>query len=238
MAPFSLTWRAFHLPKKGHTLEDYEDAFAGNADQGRFAVADGASESAFAGIWANALVEAYVRSPRPWSAWLPAARKRWRVQGQKRELPWYAETKFQEGDFAAFLGIAFNGDRWLAEAVGDSCLFRIRDGRLAGAFPVRHSSDFSNRPSLLGSRLRGAGQPRAHRFRMQGDCRPGDVFFLMTDAIAQWFLKKAEEGRRPWEELQAIPAQEQFVPWLEKLRENKELRNDDVTLMCIKVQNS
>jgi hypothetical protein len=237
-AAFSVNWRCFHLPKKGHAASDYEDAFAGDSDKGRFAVADGASESAFAGVWASALVKAYVRSPRPWSRWLPAARKHWRVQGQQRELPWYAETKFQEGDFAAFVGIAFTGDRWLAEAVGDSCLFRVRERRPLRAFPVRKASDFSNRPSLLGSRRRGAGQPRARRFRMEGDCRSGDVFFLMTDAIAEWFLRKTEEKGRPWKEMQAITAEDQFVSWLEKLRETEKVRNDDVTLMCIELKDS
>jgi len=42
-------WRALGLPKRGHSAEEYEDAFAGDPKVGRFAVADGASESSFAG---------------------------------------------------------------------------------------------------------------------------------------------------------------------------------------------
>jgi hypothetical protein len=235
MAAFSLAWQTFHLPKKGHASEDYEDAFAGDPDRARFAVADGASESLFAGVWASLLVEAYVRSPLacPWSIWLRPARKRWRKEASKRELPWYAENKLLEGDFAALLGVAFDGDRWLAEAVGDCCLFVVRDGRLVRAFPLSKACDFGSRPSLVGSHRWEPGQPRTRRFRLKGACRPGDVFLLMTDALAQWFLKNVEEGHRPWQELHAMNCQEQFVGSLDRLRDNREIRNDDVTFMRI-----
>jgi hypothetical protein len=226
-------WRAFHLPREGHTPTEYEDAFAGDPARGRFAVADGASESAFAGDWARLLVQAYVRRPGPWSAWLPAVRRRWHRQGQKRELPWYAEAKFQEGAYAALLGIAFDGGRWQAEAVGDSCLFVVRGQRLARSFPLRRASEFGNRPSLLGSRRRQAGQPRARRFRLQGGCRPGDVFCLMTDALAQWFLQQAEAGGRPWDDVRALADADQFARWLTGLREAQKVRNDDATLVWL-----
>ncbi len=54
-------WRVFALPKRGHRLEEYEDAYAGNPDGGRFAVADGAAESSFANVWAQLLVSGFVR---------------------------------------------------------------------------------------------------------------------------------------------------------------------------------
>jgi hypothetical protein len=228
---FTLAWRAFHLPKQGHSAAEYEDAFAGDPERGRFAVADGASESAFAGAWARLVVGAFVRGGGPWSGWLPAARARWCAEVQGRELPWYAEAKAEEGAFAALLGVAFDGNRWRAEAVGDSCMFQVRDDGLRHAFPLRRAADFSNRPSLLGSR-RTAGA-RTRRLHLQGTCRPGDRFFLMTDALAQWFLTKDEAGRRPWEELHGLRAEDQFARWLEKLRAARELRNDDVTLLLV-----
>src|SRR6516164_5795226 len=105
-----LAWRSFRLPKAGHSLDEYEDACAGKLELGRFAIADGASESAFADAWAQILVNAYVQNPRPWSEWLPAARVRWCDEIEDRALPWYAEAKFAEGAFAAFLGLAFKNN--------------------------------------------------------------------------------------------------------------------------------
>lgn len=235
---FRLAWRTFGVPKAGHTLEEYEDAFAGDPDNGRFAIADGASESAFADMWAQILVKAFVQTPGPWSRWLDAARKRWNAQVQERDLPWYAEAKFADGAYAAMLGIAFKNLRWRAKAVGDCCLFQVRGRRLLRAFPIWHSSDFGNRPSLLGSRTRRTAQPRARRFHATGHLHATDAVFLMTDALAQWFLEQVEEGRQPWDDLQATLTEEQFGSFVTDLREAKKLRNDDVTLVSIQPENS
>ncbi len=231
-----LLWDAFHAPKKGNTSEEYEDAFAGDPAQGRFAVTDGASESAFAGAWAGIVAQAYVRTPGSWSGWLPDARKLWRSQVQGRELPWYAETKFHEGAFAATLGLIFHPDHWRAEAIGDCCLFQIRQERLCHAFPISRSQDFDNRPVLLGSRNREAGQPKLQCYSLQGDWRGGDLFYLMTDALAQWFLTKIEGRGSPWRKLQRLETPEQFAFWLDKVRTANEIRNDDVTLLRIHVK--
>jgi hypothetical protein len=64
------------------------------------------------------------------------------------------------------------------------------------------------------------------------DWRAGDVLLLMTDALAHWFLTEAEAGRRPWETL-AARTDEDFAPWLDGLRQARQLRNDDVTLVSI-----
>jgi hypothetical protein len=232
-APFSLAWQSFHLPKQGHTAEEYEDAFAGRPAEGRFAVADGASESAFAGDWARLLVKAYVRVPGPWSAWLSGVRKRWRCQLEGRDLPWYAEAKIEEGAFAALLGIAFQPGHWRAEAVGDCCLFQVRGNRLRLAFPVSRSRDFTNQPHLLGSQRRRDAGPRTKRRRREGDWQSEDALYLMTDALAQWFLKAAEDRRRPWIALQDIQTSDYFAGWVEQLRGAGEVRNDDVTLIRI-----
>src|SRR4051794_29142331 len=89
-------WRALRLPKRGHTPEEYEDAFAADPALGRFAVADGASESSFAGQWARLLAEGFVApGARPWRGadWLTAPRRRWAAEVLPLPLPWYAEAK-------------------------------------------------------------------------------------------------------------------------------------------------
>jgi serine/threonine protein phosphatase PrpC len=235
---FHLAWRAFHTPKAGHTVDEYEDALAGDPEHGRFAIADGASESAFADVWAQILVNAYVETAGPWSGWLADARKRWRSKCQERELPWYTEAKFDEGAYAALLGIAFTDRRWVAAAVGDCSMFQIRDGRLIRAFPMRSSAEFDNRPSLLGSRNRRTDQPRARRVHLRGDLKSEDIILMMTDALAQWFLKQREEGRQPWKDLKVVTNEEAFVRLVSGLREAREMRNDDVTLVLIEPQKS
>jgi hypothetical protein len=230
-----LDWQSFHLPKKGHTLQEYEDAFAGDARAGRFAVADGASESSFASSWARILVHAFVGKPGPWSAWLPAARKRWRSRLHEENLPWYAQTKVEEGAYAALVGVHFEASNWHAEAVGDSCVFQLRDDALRQSFPVRRAGDFSNQPNLLGSRVHKSAPARTRRLHLEGEWRRGDVLCLMTDALAHWCLHRVEDRQQPWAEILAIETTRDFVECIEKLR-SEGMRNDDVTLIRIQAK--
>lgn len=228
----NFTWKTFRQPKQGHSAKEYEDASAGDPQAGRFAVADGASESAFAGAWARILVNAYVRSSGPWSRWLPAARKRWRTRVQVHDLPWYTETKFKEGAHAALLGITIAENDWQAQAVGDCCLFHVQNDTLQRCFPICHAADFSNQPSLLGSRPR-RDYSKIKRKRMRGSSLPGDVFFLMTDALAKWFLVSVEDRKKPWRALLEFEDNEQFADLVEQLRRADQIHNDDVTLLRI-----
>src|SRR5262249_4878772 len=149
----ALRWQPFRLLRRGHTADEYEDAFAGDDRTGRFAVADGATESSFAAAWARLLVEEFVRTPGLWSTWLPSVRRRWAADIADRPLPWYAEAKAEEGAHATLLGVRLDlrRQRWFAQAVGDSCLFHVRGGRLLRAFPVERSEAFGNQPALIGS---------------------------------------------------------------------------------------
>jgi hypothetical protein len=120
---------------------------------------------------------------------------------------------------------------WQALAVGDSCLFQVRANKLRRAFPLERAGDFSNAPWLLGSR--GSTEAiKEKEVRGGGDWIIGDRFWLMTDALAQWFLEQVEAGRQPWEALEPLLTdprpQERFAAWIEELRDSHALRNDDV----------
>src|SRR3954451_14729084 len=104
----------FRLPRQGNALADCQDAAAGNPLTGRFAVADGASESWNPGLWAQLLVDTFVSSTeeRPsWADWITSLQQRWNAQvvaelGQEDPaLPWYLEDQYRQGAFATFLGL-------------------------------------------------------------------------------------------------------------------------------------
>lgn len=237
-------WRAFHAAKRGNAPDEYEDAFAGDPSRGRFAVADGASESSFAAAWAKLLVEGFITaSGQPWQMvdWLAPLRNRWSAEVDGQPLPWYAEDKRQQGAFATLLGIVFRRPRkgpraWRALAVGDSCLFRLRAGRICQSFPLTRADEFGNLPGLLGSRGRAIDTPEREVKRIGGRWQPGDRFLLMTDALAEWTLRKTEENGRPIAAIEALLAEsapdDAFAGWIEERRQHG-LRNDDVTLVII-----
>ncbi len=239
-----LKWQILRVPKRGHKIEEYEDAAAGHGLSGRFAVADGATESAFAGSWARALAEAFVNGPMAtsgWAAWLPEVRSRWLNEVGEQELPWYLEEKFEQGAFATLLGlelVPFEGAwEWKAVAVGDCCLFHVRGKNLLCSFPVEKSTDFGTQPDLLGSRSANGDKPRDQWAK--GRAKAGDSFLLMSDALAQCALRRDESKRAPWRELRellsAVDPQSVFQTWVEASWDSKELKTDDVTLLVIEL---
>lgn len=240
-------WRAFHAAKRGNSPDEYEDAFAGDPATGRFAVADGASESSFAAAWAKLLVEGFLTAAgKPWKEtdWLRLPRQHWAAEVDGRPLPWYAEDKRAQGAYATLLGVVFRRARtkaepaiWRALAIGDSCLFHLRAGRLRRSFPLTHAAEFGNLPGLFGSRGRPADTPPEAVKQTRGKWRPGDRFLLMTDALAEWTLRQAERNGRPEDDIghllnESVP-QDAFAGWIEERRNKNTLRNDDVTLMVI-----
>ena len=235
-----LRWSVLRLPKHGNTAAEYEDAWAVDAAAGRFAVADGASESSFAARWAQLLTEGFIAAARPAAlgTWLAGQRRHWLEEVNGLELPWYAEIKREQGAFATFLGLGVRGPTakrrggWRAVAIGDTCLMHIRDGRCIQSFPTEKAAHFSNEPRLIGSR--GADlKPDLGK----GTLEVGDRLLLMTDALAQWYLQTHENGGDPWEPVALALVTEEpqaaFADWIAELRDRDELRNDDVTLLAI-----
>lgn len=242
-----MQFTAHWLSKRDNAAEEYEDAYAGDVQAGRFAVADGATESAFAQSWAKLLVEQFVYSTEDdverWAAAIPLIQRQWLEGVSGRALSWYAEMKISQGAFATFLGVSLGTDRngrpfWQATAVGDACLFHTRGSKLLRAFPVGQSQEFSNSPTLLGSRTP-SSDIRQRAVQAKGATAAGDRLWLMTDALSQWFLLEHEAGKRPWEGLELLlplfQTEHRFGEWIDGLRNTKRLRNDDVTLLAVEL---
>jgi hypothetical protein len=234
----------FHKPKKGSSEAEYEDAsfpgtcFHRGVGKFRCAVADGASESAFAREWAQLLVRAFGRG----RFHLSFLQQLWKKLVGKTKLPWYLQAKVNNGAHAALVGLSIgDGERrgWRALAIGDSCLFHVRDQKLLTVGPVTKSVDFDNSPFLL-STLCPAPIPRTapHVHVMSGTWEPKDSFYLASDALAQWILAEEEAGRPAWQtlcELGTAAEQQPFDTLVTGLRSDNQLHNDDTTLLRLEV---
>ena len=250
------TWR---LSKEGNRPEECEDAFrvvypsrtgpGTGAEIARATVCDGASESAFAREWAEILANAFVDRPLDLSGLTEDSMKTWLKRSQEEwhggipwdRIPWHGEAKARAGAFATLLGLTIQADpetprqlSWQAVAVGDSCLFVVRNDRLLLSFPLEDAGQFDNNPALVCSNPANS-QRLWEEVRLEsGECAPGDRFILASDALAAWFLASYSAGEKPWETLLKLDASERDG-WVEEKRRERSMRNDDTTLLIIDV---
>jgi hypothetical protein len=241
------------LPKEGNTLLEYEDALypkiTGSFEKEyvTVAVSDGASESMLSGKWAELLVRLCCkkdyclenfnlflnRSYRGWELW-----KRAYITTRIRDykpIQWYEEPGLNKGAFASLLCLKLdNNNKWNAIALGDSCLFQVRDNTVITSFPIASSNQFGNRPYLLSSNPTNNTDVLKYLKKIAGQWKKNDSFFLMTDALAAWFLKQLEDGETPWISILDADTEEYEQPLgklVQYLRKRGTIQNDDVSVI-------
>lgn len=234
-----VTCKTLSLPKDGNTPDEYEDAayplvFSDAEDQPEFrcAVADGATETSFSGLWANLLVRGYVEGEP-----LEESRLKWKEAIPSNDQPWYVEEKAQAGAYAALVGLSlFAGGTWDCLAVGDSCLIHVRDKSVLQSFPLSSAEEFNNRPSLICSIE--SSTSKVDLLHLQGSWQAGDKFLLLTDAIARWILGKSDSALGQVCDIETdIDLREFTNQQRAVLGEDgrSSLHNDDITIMKVDV---
>ena len=109
---------------------------------------------------------------------------------------------------------------------------------MVARFPLNSAAEFGNRPLLIASRPERNGRVHDSIRTIQGEWRSNDRFYLMTDAIAGWFLAESEAGGTPWDILANLNAAAQiqtFADLIADLRARHAIRNDDVTVVRIDI---
>lgn len=237
------------VAKQGNTIEECEDEFVVSPNLGSCALADGATDATYSGDWAKILVASFCRhvteqiNSNQINAWLEESISKWRdfeFNLQLRNLPWFTKEKLSNGSAATFVGLSFaipseSSEHiiWKALAYGDACLFIVQDDFLRLSFPIESSKDFSNAPRLLRTNF----IPGQDRYLVQsGSSSCGDKCYLMSDALACWFLKSFEENSKPWEELNGISNVEDFQNFVYQKCFQNAMRNDDAMLIIIEFE--
>ncbi|MBF0465251.1 MAG: hypothetical protein HQK94_09240 [Nitrospirae bacterium] len=252
----------FYTHKDGNDEKDYEDASGFNLDTLLFSISDGATESIFSKELANMLVESFVSTEvvsedgikGMLAGAIEKVKTQWGLMVAGKSLPWYAQEKVEEGAHAAFLGfrivpISVNNKKgirryltslpsryvnvalkWEVAGVGDSCLFIVRGNRLIKSFPIETAAKFDNTPCLISSI---GTMDNRDIFIDSGYLAAGDTIYMLSDAIAEWFLNYYEAGQMPWKMLESIVDNAGFQTFVDTLRESKKLKNDDTTLVTL-----
>ena len=239
--------RSLWAPKVGETAKDYQDFFSfcvppHGGSIVRAAIADGATESAFAARWAQELSKRFLDDPLSGNVtglheineWLAPAQEAWRESIDWDRLPWHGIDKARSGALATFLGVTVGlSDAGRLEvdavAVGDCELFVVdRQCQAKFRFPFTEISEFNNYPDLVSSNP-ARNQRVVKSLKAITECiSVEDRLVLATDAIAAYLLKRTTE----WMILGRM-ADEEFADWLAAARGDVEIRNDDTTLAVI-----
>ena len=242
--------QAYSFAKEPGLPREWEDSVACSVRSGRFAIADGATQAYRSGEWAEMLTEAYVTDfpprdghddPQRMKAirdWFADQARMW----QEREVPasdWWAKDAAQANPpSATFAGLQVTRSAevadWEAVAIGDCCLFQIRQGHLMTAFPLDSPAQFNTHPHLLttaNGRL--TGSLNALRART-GRALPGDIFVLGTDAVSECLLGLAGHDPDIWGRLGFFGARK-FGHMVADLRAAEAIAADDVAILVIAV---
>jgi hypothetical protein len=241
----SIACKLLTVSKRDSKDDENEDAFDGDVDTRRFAIADGVSQSSFAREWAQLIVTRFVGqpvAPEDLTEWL-----REPCEELPRRIDWQAiERKFKDSAWlvdefrhgyaaATLVGLTLmparnGGASWRAIAIGDSCLFQVSNDQLIRRFPIEHPENFKSTTWAVSSKIEDNEALPVHSTR--GHVLPGDLLFLMTDALSEWFLIEAGQRRAPWHELWKMD-QNSFAEFVARQRQDGKLRDDDTTAVML-----
>jgi hypothetical protein len=238
--------KGYITSKESELFYDCADRYAYDKSQNKFAISDGVSKSFFPKIWADVLVNKWVNSKDFDEAqFIIDCQNNWLEQVteivNKPDAKWFTKNAFnrKESGLATFVGLRFYKKKkewfWKADALGDSFLF----------FVPKKIKDFSKECLVLSSKkepivfdnfpdyLSGLGNNHKGEKQIMESPLTSGTFYLMTDALAEWFLNEKENAISKisvWEN------QKDFERFVNEERHNEKLGNDDTAFLSIKIE--
>lgn len=238
--------KGYITSKQSELFYDCADRYAYNKSQNKFAISDGVSKSFFPKVWADVLVNNWVN--KLWESddeFIQLCQQKWLEQiteiVNKPNVKWFTKNAFnrKESGLATFVGLRFYEKKkewfWKADALGDSFVFFVPENNKNFSKECIELSSkkepfiFDNFPdylSSLGNNHKGEKQTKENPL-ISG------TFYLMTDALAEWFLNEKENAIHKisvWEN------QKDFEHFVNEERYNEKLGNDDTAFLSIKIE--
>lgn len=229
----SIDFQVICVPKSEKSLEECEDVYGSLGF--RFAISDGATEYIGSQLWARTLITSFLHGFDPFDAHV------WEFNSRQWEIAckslyssssWFGGEKIKKGSAATFLGIVFNDNlNFRAVAIGDSCAFHFREGKLINSWPMTDPGEFNSNPTLLFT-----NHTPARPLVWQGSCLKNDSVVIATDALSKWMMELNATGDNPLAILKegSKDGMNQFIYDLRKSGKPK-LDDDDVLAVLIQL---
>jgi hypothetical protein len=204
----------------------------------RLVVADGAGTTHLSGLFAELIVESFIDDPpfgpgdnAGYQDWLERMSAAWHeAAAEKTGSQWYARENLARGSAAAFAAAVVVGDACWCAAVGDCCLFQIRNDpapTCVASFPLNSGQQFNSSPPLLTT------DPRTSIIWPTWswlDVERGDVLIGVSDGIGEWILGGAPDNPEIWGLLTELNA-DGFRNLIDGERERGTMVDDDTVLV-------
>lgn len=237
--------KGYITSKKSELFYDCADRYAYDISKNKFAISDGVSKSFFPKIWADVLVSNWVNVD--WKSdneYIGYCQSEWLKQVteivNKSDSKWFTKNAFnrREPGLATFVGLRFFERNkkwfWKANALGDSFMFfvpeKVQDFSKACIVlsSKKEPITFDNFPDYLSSI---GNIHKGEKHFKENPLSPG-TFYLMTDALAEWFLKGQDNAIG---KISVWQNQKDFERFVDEERFNEKLGNDDSAILIIQI---
>jgi hypothetical protein len=218
-----------------------EDAFKWSPERSALALSDGATESFDSRLWARILVRLFVLKPKLSVARVNMAIAAFTRRHDPKSMSWSRQAAFDRGSFATLLGVSVSPERDQARvlAIGDTIALLLDGTRPMASFPYTDPDDFARRPTLLSTQrehnsfLDRPDQLEASSTVWRLDALAQPRIVCMTDAIAEWFLRRAQADACAGEILLGISDTTELETLVVGEREAGRMQVDDSTLLIL-----
>ena len=239
-----VTIKGYITSKESELFSDCADRYAYNEHHHKFSISDGVSKSFFPKFWAEELVKEFVSKEKiaDENLFLSQCQEKWLKKiteiVNKPTVKWFTQNAFNKKSpaLATFVGLQFfeKEKKWEASALGDSFLFFVPKKIKTFEDSIILSSKkepiiFDNFPdyfSSIGEKFKGKRKSKS------GKLQDG-TFYLMTDALAEWFINEKENAIG---KIDVWQNQKDFERFVDEERQTEKLGNDDSAILIINVE--
>lgn len=249
------------LTSKVGGAECSQDKLCMNFSKGRFAVADGVTNSYHPEVIARALCQSFVKGKFPIEQWPQQFKdcvhkqiaRIWEKDVAAYEKKLSGRRLLQEKSIREFLpagastlaGVAINADKQTAyyQIIGDSTLFVFDKEAKFRSFCTNERKQrgdgssyviYDNHPQCI-----------VADGRLMGDWLSGEVtlpnegyIVLMTDAASEWLQEKSIDNPETIRNLWEIENNQAFEAFVNNCREQEQKMEDDVAVIILKFEGS
>src|SRR5258706_1235013 len=242
--------KGFIYHKSAEGFADCFDRLGVNKKANKFAVSDGVSKSFFPDVWAELLIEFFLQNEGRINLTDTESYKSIQKEWVKRvgeivnrpNQKYFVRNFFLQGRPAAatFVGLHFfkenNNFKWEAIALGDSFLFYVPEDLKNITADFEKVVYLSSKKDLKSNNCADLCDSRSvihkGKIKQKRNDLKGGTFYLMTDALAEWFISEKQEAIDIISEWNTQADFEESITKLRKIN----LYNDDAAILVIPIK--